>query len=242
MVFAVLLGRVPTAAGAAAPSPTTSTSARGRLRGPDEQRPVRRGEHPDDAQHACEPGADRTAATQRTRRSWRERGAATAGTVGSVAARACVGWSAGLNLMGAGPYTLVGTATIDEALLHRGPTAMQRTGRPVGLLMWRGRHAWVMSGFLATGDPRADGTGSRRRSSRTRSTRTDRRRLGTQSGAGEALTRQAARSPVRARAAARRLARPWRASTSSSCPTRFDVRAIPRSGSRNRGLRRPSGP
>jgi hypothetical protein len=27
------------------------------------------------------------------------------------------------------------------------------TGRPVGLLMWRGRHAWVMSGFKATADP-----------------------------------------------------------------------------------------
>jgi hypothetical protein len=31
--------------------------------------------------------------------------------------------------------------------------AIRRTGRPVGLLMWRGRHAWVMSGFEATGDP-----------------------------------------------------------------------------------------
>jgi hypothetical protein len=30
---------------------------------------------------------------------------------------------------------------------------MRRTGKPVGLLMWRGRHAWVMSGFRATGDP-----------------------------------------------------------------------------------------
>ena len=30
---------------------------------------------------------------------------------------------------------------------------MRRTGRPVGLLMWRGRHAWVMSGLRATRDP-----------------------------------------------------------------------------------------
>ena len=36
--------------------------------------------------------------------------------------------------------------------------AMRQTGKPVGLLMWRGRHAWVMSGFRATGDPLAPGT------------------------------------------------------------------------------------
>lgn len=30
---------------------------------------------------------------------------------------------------------------------------MRRTGRPVGLLVWGGRHAWVMSGFRATADP-----------------------------------------------------------------------------------------
>ena len=34
---------------------------------------------------------------------------------------------------------------------------MQQTGRPVGLLVWRGRHAWVMSGFRATADPLTDG-------------------------------------------------------------------------------------
>jgi hypothetical protein len=31
--------------------------------------------------------------------------------------------------------------------------AIRSTGLPVGLLVWRGRHAWVMSGFTATGDP-----------------------------------------------------------------------------------------
>jgi hypothetical protein len=34
--------------------------------------------------------------------------------------------------------------------------AMRETGRPVGLVMWRGRHAWVMSGFTAKGDPARD--------------------------------------------------------------------------------------
>src|SRR6185503_18109988 len=58
------------------------------------------------------------------------------------------GWAAGLNILGAGPYRLVGTDTIDEALLTAA-RAMRQTGKPVGLLMWRGRHAWVMSGFRA---------------------------------------------------------------------------------------------
>jgi hypothetical protein len=66
------------------------------------------------------------------------------------------GWATGLNMLGAGPYHLVGTTTIEEALLIAAQ-AMRQTGKPVGLLMWRGRHAWVMSGFRATGDPLASG-------------------------------------------------------------------------------------
>ena len=63
-----------------------------------------------------------------------------------------VGWSAGLNELGAGPYELIGTTTIDEAL-RLAAIAIRDTGKPVGLLMWQGRHAWVMSGFRATADP-----------------------------------------------------------------------------------------
>ncbi len=33
-------------------------------------------------------------------------------------------------------------------------SAIRDQRRPVGLLVWQGRHAWVMSGFKATGDPR----------------------------------------------------------------------------------------
>ncbi len=62
------------------------------------------------------------------------------------------GWMGGLNTLGAGPYRLVGTTTLDEAL-RTASTAIRRTGKPVGLLVWRGRHAWVMSGFRATADP-----------------------------------------------------------------------------------------
>ena len=103
------------------------------------------------------PGADRTAATQgklqTLARAWSgER------PVGFERKGASVrGWSAGLNLLGAGPYKVVGTTTIEEALLL-GAQAMRKTGRPVGLLVWRGRHAWVMSGFRATGDPLVPGT------------------------------------------------------------------------------------
>jgi len=63
------------------------------------------------------------------------------------------GWTDGLNVLGAGPYRLVGTDTIDEAM-RVAAMSIRRTGRPVGLLVWAGRHAWVMSGFQATADPR----------------------------------------------------------------------------------------
>jgi hypothetical protein len=98
------------------------------------------------------PGVDRTAKTQRTlqniARAWsparpdgRERRGASV-----------VGWAAGLTVLGAGPYQVAGFATIEEAALNAAK-AIRATGRPVGLLVWRGRHAWVMSGFTATGDP-----------------------------------------------------------------------------------------
>jgi hypothetical protein len=63
------------------------------------------------------------------------------------------GWAGGLNQLNAGPFKLVGTTTLDEAL-RMAATAIRQTGKPVGLLVWRGRHAWVMSGFKATADPR----------------------------------------------------------------------------------------
>jgi hypothetical protein len=62
------------------------------------------------------------------------------------------GWASGLTELGAGPYRVVGARSIDEALLMAAQ-AMRITRRPAGLLMWRGRHAWVMSGFHATADP-----------------------------------------------------------------------------------------
>ena len=62
------------------------------------------------------------------------------------------GWAAGLNRLDQGPYAVVGYPSLADAL-YAAARAMRRTGRPVGLLAWGGRHAWVMSGFRATADP-----------------------------------------------------------------------------------------
>jgi hypothetical protein len=102
-----------------------------------------------------EPRNDRTAATQR--RLWQlartfspprppdqppRRGASVRG------------WAAGLTILDAGPYRVIGFSTIAEAA-RAGAHALRATGKPIGLLVWAGRHAWVMSGFRATADPRA---------------------------------------------------------------------------------------
>ncbi len=64
-----------------------------------------------------------------------------------------VGWVATLNELDVGRYELVSIPTYDEAL-RVAAQALVETERPVGLVMWRGRHAWMMSGFEATADPR----------------------------------------------------------------------------------------
>jgi hypothetical protein len=98
------------------------------------------------------PRDDRTAATQarlqKLARAWS--GPSRNGRIRQGAS--VRGWAAGLTLLGAGPYVVVGSDTIGEALLTAA-RAMRKTGKPVGLLVWRGRHAWVMSGFKATRDP-----------------------------------------------------------------------------------------
>jgi len=67
------------------------------------------------------------------------------------------GWMSGLNQLDAGPYRLVGADTLAEAM-QTAALAIRLTGKPVGLLVWHGRHAWVMSGFKATADPLRDAT------------------------------------------------------------------------------------
>ena len=98
------------------------------------------------------PDDDRTAATQLqlqtvaralspTRPDGRERKGASV-----------VGWSAGLVDLEAGPYRLVGDVDL-QTILRSAARSMRETGRPVGLLVWAGRHAWVLGGFTATADP-----------------------------------------------------------------------------------------
>ncbi len=63
------------------------------------------------------------------------------------------GWAAVLGQEGAGPYAVVGADSLQGAM-RVAARAIVEQRRPVGLLVWQGRHAWVMSGFEATGDPR----------------------------------------------------------------------------------------
>lgn len=62
------------------------------------------------------------------------------------------GWAGGLTELGYGPYGEL-AATSKAQALRIAARQMRYTRKPVGLLVWRGRHAWVMSGFRATADP-----------------------------------------------------------------------------------------
>ena len=99
-----------------------------------------------------EPGVDRSAKTQLRLQNLARKWSPPRLDGGIRKGASVIGWATGLSLQGAGPYKVVGVDSLDEAMLVAA-RAMRRTGRPVGLLVWRGRHAWVMSGFHATGDP-----------------------------------------------------------------------------------------
>jgi hypothetical protein len=64
------------------------------------------------------------------------------------------GWVPLMNELDIGEWRLVSVPTLDEAV-HEAARAIRATDRPVSLVMWRGRHAWVMSGFTSLGDPAA---------------------------------------------------------------------------------------
>lgn len=108
------------------------------------------------------PGVDTTAVTQlrlfTLARSFR--GTATTESQGADPLRprrgaSAQGWAQGLTVLGAGPYRVVALPTLDAAL-SAAAHAIVTTGQPVGLLVWQGQHAWVMNGFVATGDPARD--------------------------------------------------------------------------------------
>ena len=63
-----------------------------------------------------------------------------------------VGWASGLTRLGYGRYIVSVHRTRADAI-HTAAQALRMTGRPVGIIAWRGAHSWVMSGFRATADP-----------------------------------------------------------------------------------------
>lgn len=63
-----------------------------------------------------------------------------------------VGWARALERLGYGEWEVKAYRTRGQAV-KAAVKALRMTGRPVGMLTWRGAHSWVMSGFRATADP-----------------------------------------------------------------------------------------
>ena len=62
------------------------------------------------------------------------------------------GWAAGLSQLGYGGYEVRVAPEIRSAV-QMVAIQIRLTNRPAGLLVWRGAHSWVVSGFTATADP-----------------------------------------------------------------------------------------
>ncbi len=62
------------------------------------------------------------------------------------------GWAAVLTFTSAGPYRVYAGRSVADTL-HAIARAMALSARPVGVTVWRGSHAWVISGVTATNDP-----------------------------------------------------------------------------------------
>jgi hypothetical protein len=63
-----------------------------------------------------------------------------------------IGWARALEHLGYGEWEVKAYRTRGQAV-KAAAKALRMTGRPVGMLTWRGAHSWVMSGFRATADP-----------------------------------------------------------------------------------------
>jgi hypothetical protein len=63
-----------------------------------------------------------------------------------------LGWARGLEKLGGGKYEVVVAPTRGKAI-ERAVRAIRATGRPAGLLVWRGAHSWVLHGYQSTADP-----------------------------------------------------------------------------------------
>jgi O-antigen/teichoic acid export membrane protein len=62
------------------------------------------------------------------------------------------GWAAGLSSLGYGNYQVGSKLKMVDAV-HTVAKQIRVTQRPAGLLVWKGWHSWVVSGFTATADP-----------------------------------------------------------------------------------------
>ena len=62
------------------------------------------------------------------------------------------GWAKGLTKLGYGAYAVTEKSSIADAI-HLVARQIRLTNRPAGLMVWRGAHSWVVSGFTATADP-----------------------------------------------------------------------------------------
>ncbi len=63
-----------------------------------------------------------------------------------------IGWAKGLTSLGYGNYQVGSKLKMVDAI-HLVAKQIRITGRPAGLLVWKGWHSWVVSGFTATADP-----------------------------------------------------------------------------------------
>jgi putative peptidoglycan lipid II flippase len=61
-------------------------------------------------------------------------------------------WAKGLFQLGYGAYEVRALPSIKSAI-QLAAKQIRLTSRPAGLMVWRGAHTWVMSGFTATADP-----------------------------------------------------------------------------------------
>lgn len=63
-----------------------------------------------------------------------------------------IGWARALEHLGYGEWVVKSYPTRGQAV-KAAAKALRMTGKPVGMLTWRGAHSWVMSGFRASADP-----------------------------------------------------------------------------------------
>ncbi|MGZ6314151.1 MAG: hypothetical protein ACXWNI_00775, partial [Candidatus Limnocylindrales bacterium] len=62
------------------------------------------------------------------------------------------GWAQGLTQLGYGKYKVATSAKMADAI-HLVVKQIRLTQRPAGLVVWKGWHSWVVSGFSASADP-----------------------------------------------------------------------------------------